>query len=126
MNKETLDLLQQLAAKLGTTAEHLWAVLIKQAFISACTDFLFYVITVALLWFAIKKTPKWAQIISNTDSDFIEIGGTAAVVVGWVLVGGLVIAALICIPDTIAALANPEYWALKQILNAVGGKSSSN
>ena len=38
MNDQTLQLLKQLADKLGTTAEHLWAVLVKQAGIEARMD----------------------------------------------------------------------------------------
>ena len=35
MNEATAKLIEELAAKLGTTAEHLWGVLVRQAPISA-------------------------------------------------------------------------------------------
>lgn len=38
MNEETSKLIRELADKLGTTAEHLWSVLVKQAPISSATD----------------------------------------------------------------------------------------
>ena len=34
MNQETIELLKVLADKFGTTTEHLWSVLINQAFLS--------------------------------------------------------------------------------------------
>ena len=38
MNDQTVQLLRELAEKFGTTTEHLWGVLIKQAYISGVGD----------------------------------------------------------------------------------------
>jgi hypothetical protein len=122
MNKETTELLQQLAAKLGTTAEHLWAILIRQAFISACTDLLLYASTIFLVWMCAKKFPQWLS-SSNHDPDsdthfaYIWVFAIASITAAILVIGSVM-----TIPDTITAFANPEYWALKQILDAVGQK----
>ena len=42
MNDQTLELIRDLAEKLGTTTEHLWGVLMTQAFISGIGDVIFW------------------------------------------------------------------------------------
>ena len=41
MNDQTLELIRDLAEKLGTTTEHLWGVLVTQAYISGVGDVIF-------------------------------------------------------------------------------------
>lgn len=118
MNKETTELLQQLAAKLGTTAEHLWTVMIRQAFISACTDLIFYATTIALVWIFIKKLPRLLGLLEDSE-DLPEFLYFLALIALAVITVGFVVVSIAMIPGTIAALANPEYWALKQILEAL-------
>lgn len=54
MNKNTEQLIRELSDKLGTTAEHLWGVLMKQAFISGVTDVITYLVLICLLWLAYR------------------------------------------------------------------------
>ena len=121
MDKQTLDLLQQLAAKLGTTAEHLWAVLVRQAFCSGCADLLVYGLAGAFVWLTLRKTPKWIQTVKDAESDLEEAAYVVALAISWLLVVIFIIAAACSLGDTVAAFVNPEYWALKQILAAIGG-----
>ena len=110
MNDKLQDALIVLANKLGTTAEHLWSVLVKQAPITGVVDLvvLITLITVALCWtyFVRRKSGKgWCR----ADSEF-----------AWACVAGAWFVVFICflsfITDIISAFANPEYWALKQIM----------
>ena len=111
MNEATQKMIEELAAKLGTTAEHLWGVLCRQAPISAVVGL---ACDAALLWLAVLAWRKLSRVnFDNWDNDC----GKGA------LYGGLAIAtaiaaacALGALPVEIAGLLNPEYWALKQVL----------
>ena len=107
-------LLEQLAAKLGTTAEHLWGVLIRQARIEAVTDIMFILFTI----FGVYWYYRWVKSFyeRNPYDDFPEIVG--------LIFGGVVsfistIASIVCLFSIPAELFNPEYWALEKILNVL-------
>jgi len=111
VNKETVDLIRDLAAKLGTTAEHLWGVLLRQAPISGATDLMQYAllaVAVALWWKWVKATKKRGQY--RDEAAWIPVG-TVGVALA-VMVG----VAFFSFPTTVAAFFNPEYWALKQVM----------
>ena len=123
MDDKTLQALTTLAAKLGTTAEYLWGVLLRQAPITGAVDLL-----VCAAW--IVGLLAWARFVNRktttpprTEDDrhpCAEWSDETGVAIAWasvVLAGG--IAALVIgsnLSNIVAALANPEYWALKQIL----------
>lgn len=114
MNEQTAALISQLAAKLGTTADNLWAVLIHQAPISAATDILQYIAVGVAIW----MYQKWLR--ANWD----DLGDGAAV---FAIIGGVALAiagltAFFCFPNTVAAIANPDYWALKEVLSYIRTK----
>jgi len=120
MNKETLDLLQQLAAKLGTTAEHLWSVLIRQAYISFAMDLVLYVALILAMFVCFKKVfPFFGhKCQEDPDGDFVYLLGTFFV--GAILLACTLVA-IFGISDTVTKIANPEYWALMQIFDAMKG-----
>lgn len=123
MDEKTLQALTALAEKLGTTAEYLWSVLIKQAPITGAVDLLLMVawIAAAALWFSFVKRKTTRP--PNTEGDYghryAEWDGDAAFF-GWAsagifsLIAGIVVSSSLA--TTVAALFNPEYWALAQIL----------
>ena len=110
MDDKTLQALTAIANKLGTTAEYLWGVLLKQAPISATVDLLLIVAWIAgtaMIWsYVSKKSKEWHD--------------DAGVFVAWMCVALLVVFGALMIvlsaSNIAAALFNPEYWALKQIL----------
>lgn len=114
MNDKTLEALTIIAAKLGTTAEYLWAVLLKQAPLSGALTLLilsaWIAVCVALVRFVHKKTtgfePKWRDEMAQ----FLAWFGAGLVCLITALIGSLAIV------DAVIAIANPEYWALRQIL----------
>lgn len=116
MTDEILKRIDALAAKLGVASDHLWRVLTQQARIEAIEDLAW-----AALFFALSGASIWAirWVIARRDDD--NIPGELGVV--------SVIAALVffvvacnCIAGTPGMFLNPEYWALKQILETVKGK----
>jgi len=113
MNKETTDLIKQLADKLGTTAEHLWGVLVKQAPISASVDL------VASILLVIVFIAVWVRTIKllyrkKDEYDFEE----KSLFIGIACVVSAIIIPLISrtLTTTLAGFYNPEYWALRQLI----------
>jgi hypothetical protein len=124
--KEFTELLGQLAEKLGTTVEKLWAVLLKQAPISGIIDLVICIGMVAFsVWvfrFVNRKTTvheivdgKW----TNKEAEWEDEGAFFS----WVAVGAIFLLTIICVAseaeNITAAFFNPEYWALTKILSKV-------
>lgn len=111
MNEGTQQLIRELAEKFGTTAEHLWGVLIRQAPISGVIGLALDALLLWLVYFAWKnlgniKFDKW-------DEDF----GKGMLYSGLIVASALVlIGVAVYFPVQLSGIINPEYWALKQIL----------
>ena len=114
--KIEIEGLQMLAEKLGVTIDYLWSVLLKQAYVSAILDLLF-VLLMVIMWAALIKSrgaiKKWLKTMDDLEEGFICIFGSGFII-------GVTVAAIIFIFTSTSALINPEYWALKEILSAVG------
>lgn len=110
MTDQMAQLLTQLAEKLGTTAEHLWGVLIVQARIEVFVD-LFYVGLVGAGIYVMLKLHR--RYWSNAD-DSIPV-----FVFGWAILAIVSAIVLLEMAEIPGLLLNPEYWALKQILASV-------
>jgi len=122
MNQETKEIIQEIAEKLGTTAEHLWGVLIKQAGINAITDVIIATITICVFAFTFKYVMKKTHVPEKTEEERYptaewddELGVLAHIIL---LIFAIIAASitLASIYTVITALLNPEYWALKQII----------
>jgi hypothetical protein len=122
MNDKTLEIFNRLADKFGTTVEHLWGVLVKQAVISAVTEIVMALAMVAawvwLFRFVRGKTTKPKE----TPEDrypYAEWRGEGALI-AWLVaaIALLLVTIKVCYAATtgLTALLNPEYWALKQLL----------
>ena len=110
MDEKKLNALTALAAKLGTTAEYLWAAMLRQAPVAGVAELIFIA-----LWGAIVV---WlAGCMRRRDRDTQDVD---AIMLGWA--GVLVMAALCLIYVAarlnmiLAAFFNPEYWALMHIM----------
>lgn len=129
MNESTNQLLRELAAKLGTTVEHLWMVLVRQALISGIVDLLVTIVIFIFLVWAFRflyhkttpvdtgKVETYSEKKIYDDPDWTEEGKFFA----WLVYGILVLVwgciILSSASLTIASFFNPEYWALHAILN---------
>ena len=120
MNDQTLQALTTLATKLGTTAEYLWGVLLRQAPIAGAMNLtivaIMVVATVLLARFVRSKTKKvldsdgWERAAWQDEQAFAAWAG--------VLFASIItfLAVTIEVPAAITAFVNPEYWALSRIL----------
>lgn len=111
MNDKTEQLVRELAEKLGTTADHLWGVLVKQAGISSTVN------TLALVLTGISLAAAWRWVtkaIKCGDDDSEE---TALLVGIFISVVSLVwfICLMSSVSDILSGFINPEYWALKYL-----------
>ena len=117
--EKLIPLLEQLAQKLGVTADMLWSALLKQSRLYAIYYLIMFVFLAGLsivFWRWLRWTAKnWAEIEGN-NNDIPHVVGLFALGI-ILLVGWLV---LLCDGNTVlAALFNPEYWALNKILSVI-------
>jgi len=123
MKDEYMVLIQKLADKLGTTAEHLYGVLVMQAPISAAIDVITALIMVLLFVFFIKTINRLTLRPPATDTERYPsaiITDEAAIALMWacVIFFGLftMIVSFCALQSAVTAILNPEYWAISQIL----------
>jgi Flp pilus assembly pilin Flp len=117
MNEETTKLIQQLADKLGTTAEHLWAVLVRQAPITSCVDVVVLIAAVIATVISARTLMKGVKGLKDGfENDGLNM---SMAIVGSIVCLIAAIVLIICIAGlgtTASGFLNPEYWALKQII----------
>lgn len=119
MDNNTAQLLQQLAAKLGTTADKVWQVLIYQQRLNAIEGIITIIIWVIIgiiLWRLHK------HFLAETESELniydISDAAMPLMVIGLIIYVVLSIVMLLnLIPDILDELINPQFTALKFILN---------
>ena len=116
MNQETVKLIEQLANKLGTTSEYLWAVLLKQAPISSTITLIQFVL-IAIFGVILYKSHKHLSNRDNEVSYRDSDASAVAMVIGFIIFVILCIAAFLCIEDVINGYFNREFWALEYILH---------
>lgn len=123
MTETTEKLIRELADKLGTTTEHLWGVLVRQAIISGLTKLVIIVLWVSfMIWgyrLIIRKTKTPPKTESDQHPD-AEWGSRDEGFIAWLIWSFLALWTLVFVcceaTDIMAALFNPEYWAIKQII----------
>lgn len=107
MNEKTQEYLVALCEKLGTTAEHVWAVLIKQAIIMGWMNAVLFVICIVFIL---------ATVLLCKSKRFLDYGDGCPLVVMVIFSCLFVLLAPIVFCEAFTCLLNPEYWALKQVL----------
>lgn len=111
MNEQTRQLIESLAAKMGTTAERLWAVLVKQAPIEAGVSFITFCFFICLLILGYKLIKeKTKEFDFDSPERILSWVLWAFWVTLWVILFACNLSAMI------AGFLNPEYWALMKIL----------
>ena len=111
---DVMKVLEPLAAKLGVTIEYLWQVLLQQALIAGLTDVVLWGVTTVAICYTIRYW-RWAVANRCEWREAIFMGPIAVSVV----VSILTIIQLCGLSETMAALLNPEYWALHKVLSLV-------
>lgn len=116
MNEETLRRLDALAEKLGVATEYLWGVLIAQskvAIVECIVGFIVGGLLLATTWYLSRK----AAAADDYGYEGFALGS------GALLLGIIGIVVLLVATFSIwTPLLNPEYYALKQVLGAIGSK----
>jgi len=120
MNEQTVQLIEKLATKLGTTSEYLWGVLIRQAPVSATINLVYFVFIV-LAGVGLYKLHKRFCKEDNHGNTIYDDGDNMAVifpmvfgVLLWVI---LALVSFFSLGDVFNGFINPEYWALKEVLD---------
>lgn len=133
MNEQTYKILQQLAEKFGTTTEYLWGILIKQAYVTAGINILFFSLVLIfgfvllILHKRFSKERTEIELCKLSDRTFTrkytiyeEKEWTETVMIICVIIWvTLFLVSFACLIGAVKALANPGYWALKEVLNAL-------
>ena len=122
MDDKTSQLLEKLAAKLGTTAEYLWSVLIRQAPIDATIgliQFLGAVIFGFILWKIHKRLCLKVNKHNESLYEEFDIAAALPMVIGLITFVIWILASIFSIGNIISGYFNPEYWALKEIISSL-------
>ena len=114
MDANTPQLLAQLAAQMSTTVEHLWGVLIQQAFINGVVYSIMFVALVTASVLSIRWCMKQHAVRTYSEEARIVVYVLAGIVTFFTF-----IFVTVEVPNIITAFLNPEYWALQKVL-AVG------
>lgn len=113
MKDEILKRLDAIAATLNTTAAHLWDVLVRQARLEGIEDSaLLALLLVGAYWLY-----RWTRSILNTDDDSEFNPIWLLICLLWIVCVALT---LMCIYSIPLELFNPEYYALRELLHALG------
>ncbi len=114
MSDQLQKALAELAQKLGTTAEHLWGVLMRQARVEIITDCMAFVGAIILVLIVIRY---WFWFRDNHDeiSDSLEMFSVMGGVVVSLFTLIITVVSIVNLFDLPTLIFNPEYWALSQI-----------
>ena len=123
MNDQTVqDLMAKLdvfSAKVGVAADQLWAVMVKQAYLSAITDLVTGIVMIlsSVVFFTLlfKK-----NLVSKIKEEFTSEGLVVVLSIIFFAclgLGGLV--TLLPVSELVTPIFNPEYWAYTHILDAL-------
>lgn len=121
MSENMEKLLIELAQKLGTTVEHLWGVLVRQAYVEALGD---AIIVIALALFGLWLW-RWAlRFNERSEDDELTEDEKENYELATFLSGVVVFATWIFLlfgrlPDLFTKLLNPEFWALQEIIKYI-------
>lgn len=121
MEKETVKLLEQLAAKLGITTEYLWAALIKQAPIDSLSYLVGCSLTIGFCLWSLKAfILRFKELLKKETLSDVDSG----VYVAWffVTIFPLAIAIVILLGNfgtILSGFFNPKYWALIEVLRYI-------
>lgn len=107
---EALKLLEQLAAKLGTTTDYFWPLIVKQIIISSWVFIALFIILTGIGTVGICLYKKYKEVLCDNDMEGCVIFLAVVFTIGYLVSGGLVI-------ESIIDLLNPEYAALNKIIH---------
>ncbi len=118
MNEQTIELLRDFAAQIGTSVEYLMVVLVRQAYIQGIINLCWTVAAIgAVIWLWPRARRCFA---AGVETGWEEPEPTIGVLALFSVIAFLLITAGINLENGIVALLNPEYWAIDRIFQSVG------
>ncbi|WP_353854769.1 hypothetical protein [Bacillus sp. Bos-x628] len=111
--------IDKLAAKLGVAAEHVYGVLVNQAVANGVSKIGGGLMLIAV---AVVVSVIISRTIKNSDLDYLDVEWAAVIVSIALLVVLPVVISYFLMASGIKAVLNPEYYAIKEILDTIGGK----
>lgn len=118
LRQQVMARVDELGAKLGVAADHIWAVLVRQAYAEAAMRTAFFVIAIIVTVLVYKLVRKWWAfgMEGNDDENFAACAG--AVIAG-VATTVVMAVATVRFVYAIGYAINPEYFAFQQIVSFV-------
>lgn len=118
MDDRTYSLLQELASQIGTTVDFIWPILVRQAYIEGIVGIILYIFLAVGIFVYVKI--MIVKVWHNIDtSDWYEDEKKAGIIILGVMLAVLFIIAILTFSFTISSLVNPEYHAIRTILDSV-------
>ena len=120
-SKELQEVLKVLADQFGTTVSHVWEILVKQQMVDSITTIAMIVamaIICILSIIVLVRAKKYSDEKNDYDSGSVIISGAIAIITGALLV--LIVP--FCLDNIVTGFVNPEYGALMDILEKLGGQ----
>ena len=127
MEEKAFEYIDAIAANLGVAAEHVYGALLKQAMVSGLRSVVYIIICLAVGYAILKMFKRiYADVKEGEDGIFVDsygvsLGGVFALVFGGIAIILMFFAIMSDISNATTALLNPEYWALKEILDTIKG-----
>ena len=124
MNDNLTALLEKLATKLGTTAEHLWRILLVQAKVSATNSLIFLLLAIfsGILLYRFHKWLAYADPKAQYSTSRYDDNGelyVPLILIPALMWGVFSLCILFDISNIINGYFNPEYWALEKVLDTI-------
>lgn len=120
MKEETITkYIDQLAQSLNVASEHVYEALIKQAMVSGIIATVWAVIMSAVVLGCLKVIQKTRKKAQESGDYFDESESLLKSVLFGLLILVSFVSGWCAIETALTALLNPEYWAIKEVLNAI-------
>lgn len=143
--EQAMEFIENLASKLGVAVEYLWTVLVKQQFAEGVTSLATVLINIIVVLLVLRYAPKLTKkLIDKQDElaedrrknrtgymgsdcvpsgaeDFYGIMRVVIPIASAIFVIIVLSVSLDCISVGVQKLINPDYFALKEILDAIKG-----
>ena len=142
---KVMELLEQLASSLGVAVEYLWTTLVKQQYVEGVTNLVMavvgFIMTIVLLCCVPRATRYFtnqykelaedrekngtgyngSRCVSGFKEDFCNFLRFAIPIVGVIVIFIIILCVVDDIKFGIQQLLNPDYFALKEVLNTISG-----
>jgi hypothetical protein len=115
------SVMNSLAESLSTTSEHVYSILVKQATVQGLILFVFLILNGILIIILLTSYRRFIFKKIKESGRYDEDGFYAAFYIPTIIFCIVFVAQIFFVPDMIGQLVNPEYYAIKEILETVKG-----